>query len=160
MNTDYNYLKNSRGEPDPQGWFKSSEGKLLEIPTYDKYNFVAQTLIASSYGLMQIMYPTAVKTMNYQQNGVGLNPLNLFRPATNVTLGVGYLANQFKKVNGLSQLSQNYHFLSEYEQALMRSSAAYNAGRNYSKPPGIKYSISVLNQSVIYWVNESPFFGN
>ena len=58
--------------------------------------FTAQTVIAASYGLHQLLYPTAVREGYKAQNGIGLSPGNLFDPATSLDLGTEYLAQQFK----------------------------------------------------------------
>lgn len=52
-------------------------------------DFTAQTTIASSYGLMQIMWPTALNPLKWN-GGAGGQPHLLFDPALNIELGVSY----------------------------------------------------------------------
>jgi soluble lytic murein transglycosylase-like protein len=60
-------------------------------------DFVAQTTISSSYGLMQIMWPTAlVMGWNHKQGG---SPHLLFDPATNLDIAVGYDDSLFKDLD-------------------------------------------------------------
>lgn len=156
IDTDLNHQKNANGAGDPQGWFRGvswpKDGK--------RFNFVAQTLVASSYGIMQIMYPTAVEEMNYQEGGVGREPLELFRPKINVDLGVGYLAIKYKELNKNSILTGAFSNVGAYLGSLMPAAAAYNAGKKYKKFKPQMYSISVDQQMKKYWIVQQPNIGN
>ncbi len=81
--------------------------------------FGAQTLIASSYGLHQLMYDTAFK-MGYQSNGIGLPPHLLFDPFTSLDLGSRYLALKYTLENGAEDLdfTDVTSFLFEFGPAL------------------------------------------
>ncbi|MDD2221698.1 MAG: transglycosylase SLT domain-containing protein, partial [Clostridia bacterium] len=50
--------------------------------------------VAASYGLMQLMFPTAYP---YKKN---LTPAELYEPDTNVRIGTAYLAGLLKKYDG------------------------------------------------------------
>ena len=68
---------------------------------YPKTNFdgtIAQTIIASSYGLMQLLYTTAVEN-GLKENGVGLSPTILFNPSENLKYGAKYLVKCIITVN-------------------------------------------------------------
>ena len=58
--------------------------KLAGLP------FVAQTAVSSSYGLMQLMYPTAVKVLAFYQQPPP-NPHELFDVERNIWIGVQHL---------------------------------------------------------------------
>ncbi|SRR6266481_1348032 len=68
--------------------------------------FTGQTVVASSYGLHQVLYPTAVIDMGFADGGIGLPPQQLFNPFVSLDLGSRYLAKQYINNN----LSQNADF--------------------------------------------------
>jgi hypothetical protein len=68
----------------------------------DNPPFTSQTVIASSYGLHQVLYQTAVGMGYVDQNRLGLSPGNLFDPATSLDLGTEYLAQMFVLSGGLN----------------------------------------------------------
>lgn len=58
--------------------------------------FTAQTVIAASYGLLQVMYPTAVQVQGFTERflgGIGRPPSELFRPVIALDLGTCYLSS-------------------------------------------------------------------
>ncbi|MEW6758500.1 MAG: hypothetical protein AB1347_09795, partial [Acidobacteriota bacterium] len=59
---------------------------------FNHWEYPAQTAVASSYGLMQLMYPTAVGPMRWRrgQPPLSRNPVLLFDPAISLDLGTGY----------------------------------------------------------------------
>ncbi|HEY2090772.1 MAG TPA: hypothetical protein VGJ81_02700 [Thermoanaerobaculia bacterium] len=65
-------------------WWDAQHLSMLE--------FTAQTPLAASYGLMQIMYPTAVETYNWAIATQQQNPSYLFDTPENVKTGGGSLA--------------------------------------------------------------------
>jgi len=69
----------------------------------DNPPFTAQTVIAASYGLHQLLYTTAVGMGYADQNGVGLLPRQLFDPTTSLDLGTEYLSKMFMKSDGLQE---------------------------------------------------------
>lgn len=81
--------------------------------------------IASSYGLMQIMYPTAV-----EMGFIG-EPEELFKISTNLDLATAYLAKLLRRYNGQKTLAL----------------AAYNGGPGgVNKPVPLAYAHSVLKR--------------
>ena len=58
-----------------------------------KYNYKPRD-VAASYGLMQLMFPTAFP---YKKN---LKPTELYEPNTNIRIGTAYLAGLLKKYDG------------------------------------------------------------
>jgi hypothetical protein len=65
-------------------WWDAQHLTMLE--------FTAQTPLAASYGLMQMMYPTAVETYNWAMASQQQNPSFLFDTPENVKTGGGSLA--------------------------------------------------------------------
>jgi len=78
------------------------------------YSFPAQLRIAASYGLMQLMYPTAVAA------GHRAAPEDLFDPEVNVPIGVKVLKGKLAAYGGNEQ----------------DAVAAYNAGKARKNPDG------------------------
>ena len=58
-----------------------------------KYNYKPRD-VAASYGLMQLMFPTAYP---FKKN---LTPAELYEPNTNIRIGTAYLAGLLKKYDG------------------------------------------------------------
>jgi hypothetical protein len=103
-------------------------------------NFTAQTPLAASYGLLQILYSTALHPMGWKGEGGHVNPSLLFDTdsridagTSSLPLGVGYLASRFLAKNrGVSQF-QN---VDEFTLAFRRAFGAYNntgADDDYAK---------------------------
>ena len=93
--------------------------------------FSAQTVVASSYGLHQLLYSTAVG-MGYRQNEIGLPAHLLFDPFTSLDLGSRYLATVYLKAGSAEQLdfSDEKQFLFQFGPALSR----FNGGAvNFSQ---------------------------
>lgn len=157
VDTDYFRQTKKNGTRDPQNWFTNEPP-----PTEDDFNFVAQTLVTSSYGLMQIMYPTAVREMNYQKNGIGLDPLRLLIPSTNVDVGSGYLAKQYLSASKVQKTNIiTFQNLDSYLGALMSAATLYNGGtRGLKNYQPLMYSISVDAQTKNYWITQPAVFGN
>jgi len=115
-------------------------------------DFTAQTPLAASYGLLQILYSTAIAPMNWA--GVGplkrRNPSLLFDTPANLEsgggsleLGSGYLRRVFLKANPLVSVSDPELFdSSAFEAAFERALNVYNR----RKPTG-PYGDLVLNFS-------------
>jgi hypothetical protein len=99
---------------------------------WDHPPFSAQTVVASSYGLHQLMYETAVH-MGYKANRIGLAPSGLFDPSTSLDLGAEYLARKYQSNSALSQgtdFPDFDTFLFQYGPAL----------RDYNGPPAQTFS--------------------
>jgi hypothetical protein len=83
-------------------WLKLSVDAKSPIPKafsdyqVSKNPFTAQTVIAASYGLHQVLYGTAVGQGYKDAQGVGLSPGGLFVPSTSLDLGSEYVVNRFK----------------------------------------------------------------
>lgn len=99
---------------------------------YQKYKFIAQTVIASSYGLMQLMYSTAVNDCNFKEvNGTGKNPIQLFDPAININCGSLHFLKKYKKINGGIVVTD----FSSFESNLRSALASYNGGKRQKDNP-------------------------
>lgn len=104
---------------EPAFWTKY----LANNPAYKNRN---PREVSSSYGLMQVMFPTAV------DHGFVGEPWELFDPALNLDLGVAHLAAQIKWASAL------YVGLEGDRQAASTRAglAAYNGGRTGNAPTG------------------------
>ena len=131
----------------------------------DALDFTAQTTIASSYGLLQILYSTAIAPMQWPGVNGARNPRFLFDTPSNVTngggslvLGSGYLADKFIDLNSAA-LVVNPDFASqeELEREFRRALNRYN---NSPLDTGA-YGIDVLNFSKIDFlpIASGPIFG-
>ena len=96
-------------------------------------DFVAQTTIASSYGLMQVMWPTAVNPMDWN-NGFGDNPHKLFYPDVALDLGAAYLRTLYDTYK-----TGNWYV--DWRDALAR----YNGG---GSNPNYSYADDILMNKV------------
>lgn len=96
---------------------------------------VAQTAIASSYGLMQMLYTTAVEKMNFVEIGnlpAGKNPSLLLDPETNIHVGTGYLANCIKIVNSRQTTRVNpSSSIKDFRTFIELGFAGYNLGEKH-----------------------------
>ncbi|HLZ00429.1 MAG TPA: hypothetical protein VKT33_15325 [Candidatus Angelobacter sp.] len=90
------------------GWATINAGSFDTFTDFQVEHppFTGQTVVASSYGLHQLLYPTAVIDMGFADGGIGLPPQQLFDPFVSLDLGSRYLATQYTKNN----LSQNADF--------------------------------------------------
>ena len=140
--TDTFYCGVTAGEDDPQ----QCAGNEPESAWFlnNKETYIAQTVIASSYGLMQTLYETAVRTMKWKE-GVGReaerHPSLLFEADESLDLGVGYDALQMTKV--INGQSKNYASIDNYMADLRTAIGAYNSGK--IDKPIEKYSNNVFN---------------
>jgi hypothetical protein len=66
------------------------------VPLLGGPDFVAQTTLAASYGLKQVMYTTAVNPMNWN-NGAGGPPLGLIDATVNLDISSAYLRTRFEE---------------------------------------------------------------
>ncbi len=107
-----------------QGWHKHNsklhdqvKAAYAKDPSKDPLAFTAQTTIASSYGLLQVMYTTAISPMLWKNwpkdpNPTPLNPSFLFDTAANVAegdgslaIGTAYVIKKYKETNPASETS-------------------------------------------------------
>jgi soluble lytic murein transglycosylase-like protein len=95
--------------------------------------------VSSSYGLMQIMFTTAV------ENGFSGQPWDLFRPEVNLDLGCRHLARLIGKMRGL------YKGLSAgAEGKILRSAlASYNGGMRGNAPDDLPDRNRVYAEDVL-----------
>jgi hypothetical protein len=116
----------------PGGWYTpgSSSGYEVDFRTSRLSNkrlpFTAQTVLAASYGLMQVLYNTAIDEY-YVTNGIGRQPSGLFDENTNLDLGTDVLALKYK---GLG-LSDQFDHVSDLRDAWRRALVRYNGGGSY-----------------------------
>ncbi|HEX7672547.1 MAG TPA: hypothetical protein VF412_00180 [Bdellovibrio sp.] len=152
--TALNLIKVDILKNDYMNWFKDD----IKFPD-DRYNIVAQTILASSFGMMQLMYLDAIEQMGYTDDNS--NPLSLFRPAINVKLGSKFLAKKLRFVTGDVRYGiDNFINFASYGQTLKYASAGYKSGggkKRYLLPDKVKYANSVYQtMTTDYWMN-SPF---
>jgi len=134
-------------------WSKENQARTQRVEDDPSLlDFTAQTPLAASYGLLQILYSTAIAPMNWA--GVGplkrRNPSLLFDTPANLEsgggsleLGSGYLRRVFLKANPLVSVSDPELFdSSAFEAAFERALNVYNR----TKPTG-PYGDLVLNFS-------------
>jgi hypothetical protein len=73
--------------------------------------FTAQTSLAASYGLMQVLYTVAVLERSYTDGqGIGLQPAGLWQPPSSIDLGTEHLANLFREWKNFSSLADSPQF--------------------------------------------------
>lgn len=92
-------------------------------------DFIAQTTLGSSYGLTQVMWPTAYKPMNWPGIDGHMNPYLLFYPEVVLDLAANYLRLQYDSTNVAG-------WYEHWREALAR----YNGGDN----PNYNYADEVL----------------
>jgi hypothetical protein len=109
-------------------------------------DFTAQTTIAASYGLFQILYTTAIRPQNWQGVAGGHNPHFLLNPQENAALSTGYLRRSFENANR-SAAARNGVFASatQFRDVFFAAFNMYNHGG----PRGI-YGTEVLNFAALY----------
>jgi hypothetical protein len=92
-------------------------------PAYD-----AQTAVAASYGLLQVLYTTAVETMqwNVGQSGLTRHPSYLFDPGTSLDLGTGYDSRNIRAVPFHGNAAPDFATLMEFQQSLETGFQQYN----------------------------------
>lgn len=91
----------------------------------------AQRLVPSSYGLLQILYATAITEMHWAGRGsddCGKNPDYLFDPWENLNLGVGYLTKLLREKAMGGKQEKLFATQAELEQALKLALGHYNGG--------------------------------
>jgi len=110
---------------------------------YNHQNSVnAEIAIASSYGLMQIMYPTAVWSMEWKRdNPEERHPSTLFDLETNLDVGTHYNAINFKDKVNQENNSPSFPDYLEYFINLEMTFQRYNSKRHY-------YGLTIINGSL------------
>ena len=114
-------------------WISISPKNFFSYLDYRVSNrsFTAQTVLAASYGLTQILYTTAVQFIHFVDgNKIGRAPSALFDPRTSIDLGTEYLAGLFMRsfrnpnLAGAPTFSDTDEFERKFGVALER----YNRG--------------------------------
>ncbi len=119
----------------------------------NKYQFPAQTVAAASYGLMHILYSTAITDASFtvKKDGisVGDDPVKLLDAKTNAQLGVKILKLNFADVNQKEKMDiQNFSSVRDYTNAIRNAFAGYNGGRRkYSRKVPQAYADTVVTQT-------------
>lgn len=129
-----------------------ADGVFADFVIKTNFDFVSQTILASSYGLMQLMYPTAVDCCKYKDKiGIGLDPIGLLDPSINVSCGTLYFVNRFIAVNSFQQ-GVNVPTFSDYKSGLRNALESYNGGKRNPQKDGEKnYNSNVWNRVFNYW---------
>lgn len=148
------------GDPNnTQKWREYVGGVEKPAVNSSNFGFVAQSVVASSYGMMQILYTTAlemgfVNTVGKEKEGP--NPQFLFRPALNIQLGSDYLAKQYKNVNADESVKTDLlKNMNEYGYALRNASSGYNGGRGaYFGTRALNYGQEVWRRTKVYWISD------
>ncbi len=166
VDADINYGNNSqhfvRKNPD------RSKAKIQPfiIPiTQDRFDYVAQTVVSSSYGLMQVMYPTAVKHglfLEFSGNYIiGRNPLELFRPLVNVSVGAEYLVECFKVINEkVNYNTKSFTTVDDFYEAFKNAYSGYNGGEEgFSGDRAQAYKDSVHGHIAKFWITQRAVYG-
>lgn len=137
-----------------QNWLENLENRRIRDELNqnpDALNFTAQTTIASSYGLLQVLYDAAISPMQWKGVSGARNPSLLFDTPTNVPngggslgLGSGYLRRLFPRVNSdVTVADPDFASPEALETAFRRAFNRYNN----SDPDTGDYGPAVLNFS-------------
>ena len=116
-------------------------------------DYVAQTVVASSYGLMQVLYTTAVQTQEWckgRNRGAERHPCFLFDPAVSLDLGASFDAKQISCQ--LADASSNLISVETFREALVRGFGAYNTGKCDKRSDD--YAENVLRTAPSFWPGE------
>lgn len=156
-----------------QNWSKHAPIMLvIDINDHPEIlDFTAQTAVAASYGLMQVMYSTAIKAMNWQgrTSDEAKNPTYLFDTPDNlndgggsVEIGTGYDASLFFQVNDPQVIDPehpNFSSASDFDTAYMRMFTCYN-NCDGPKVSASQYGSEVLQYAADYFepITNKPIF--
>jgi hypothetical protein len=145
---------------DLQHWFSNASGHLIvryliiyealvpsEIPLPHTPS-TAETVVASSYGLHQVLYTSAVEWGYTDSQGVGLPPSDLFIPAKSLDLGSQYLAKKFQEshVSEAAGFSDMRDLFLQFGPALR----GYNLGTVDITLPNVKTQCALSAQTYKY----------
>jgi len=135
------------------GWIRSEPCAPTESESQWLLNhgdYVAQTVVASSYGLMQVLYTTAVQTQGWLAgNGRGAerHPARLFDPDVSLDLGASYDARQ--TACQLGDASWNLTSPEAFREAWIRGFGAYNTGKCTKRND--PYAEGILRTAASMW---------
>jgi soluble lytic murein transglycosylase-like protein len=116
-------------------------------------DYEAQTAICASYGLMQVLYTTAVQEMgwNVGQSGDNRHPASLFDPDTSLKIGTAYDARQITRWGFGSLPSPNAGSLLDYQINLATGLLYYNTGSPRNKPrPDNNYGADIVAKGYLF----------
>lgn len=89
--------------------------------------FTGQTVLAGSYGLMQMLYVTAVDLLGFTDDeDVGRPPSLLFRPTTVLDLGTEFVTQEFRSEFSEPAQTPNFRDLDDFNQKMANSLQQYN----------------------------------
>ena len=149
-----------------QNWTKWSIYTVEQVEAdQELLNFTAQTPLAASYGLLQIMYVTAIRSMRWEGIGAAKNPSYLFDTTGNLApgveggsleLGSGYLKRMFLMANrGISQDNPDLADPKDLQDAFFYALNYYNT--NKRKTLDYIYGKEVMERADLYTpVAETP----
>jgi hypothetical protein len=127
------YTNNTRSRVVPGGWYKDNNATERAFNSERIYHglspFTAQTVVAASYGLMQVLYTTAVDATYTMNNGdVGRPPDGLFNENASLDLGTATLVNKYRlKPSMASQFTRVADLANAWCKTLVR----YNGAPTY-----------------------------
>lgn len=149
--------------PDPAGcvsqnWLANLDNsvirdKLMQDP--NALNLTAQTTIASSFGLLQVLYSTAIAPIQWEGVNGKQNPSLLFDTPSNVAsgggslvLGSGYLRRVFSRANPMVLVADpDFANQAALELTFRRAFNYYNGTRKKDALENGPYGIQALNFS-------------
>ena len=120
-------------QPGPAQAQNVAKAPALYFWLQDNPDYLAQTAIAASYGLMQVLYTTAIDPLNWNagQPGSSRPPAALFDPATSFDLGSHYVAwIGTTKYPGFQQIS--FGSFSGWHYSFSIVVQAYNSAQPYT----------------------------
>jgi hypothetical protein len=130
------FTNNTRKSVVPGGWYKSlNSGAVSAFLTERKraknplQAFTAQTVVAASYGLMQVLYVTAVGYTYTTATGSGLPPEGLFDENTSLDLGTTTLVQKYTRKP--APLPLQFAHIADLANAWCRNLVRYNGGSTY-----------------------------
>ncbi len=119
-----------------------------------KYNFTAQTVVASSYGLMQILYTTAASKNDGEyldSTGAGLDPSGLLDPEINLKVGSLVLKKKYTSANGnVTTFSDFSSFIQIWRKGFQKYNGAKLA-KNADNNNLSVYNYGVWSYSKLYF---------
>lgn len=141
-----------------QHWSRWARRDVLETIRTNPaiLEFVAQTPLASSYGLLQILYATAILEMRWP--GVtagGQNPSFLFDTTENqqagggsLDLGTRYFVGTYREVNsGVDHVAPQFADMSELRTSFIRGFNRYN--HKYRNSDDARYSTDRYGTAIL-----------
>jgi hypothetical protein len=128
-----NWLPRADSPNRPTPGIGSALGESIEssLSTYQSvYGFTAQTVVASSYGLMQVIHYYAAKDWGFADDAkLALDPTDpttgLYNPEINIKVGTVKLSKAFTSINSSAQIDGASDF-TQYSVLLRKAAQKYN----------------------------------